>query len=62
MSDITVTREGIVKFLLNLNPNNAAGPDEIKPRILKALAIEIAHTLTLNFHMSLRNRMLSLQT
>jgi len=37
MPDITVTRQGIAKFLLNLNPNNAAGPDEIKPRILKNL-------------------------
>lgn len=55
MPDITVTREGIATFLLNLNPNNAVGPDEIKSRLLKKLAIETAHNLTLNFHMSLES-------
>jgi hypothetical protein len=40
--DITITCEGIAKLLLNLNPNKAAGPDEIKPRVLKELATEIA--------------------
>jgi hypothetical protein len=42
MPDITITCEGIAKLLLSLNPNKAAGPDEIKPRVLKELATEIA--------------------
>jgi hypothetical protein len=43
MPDITITCEGtcIAKLLLNLNPNKAAGPDEIKPRVLKELVILI---------------------
>jgi hypothetical protein len=38
LPDITVTCEGIANLFLNLNPNKAAGPDEIKPRVLKELA------------------------
>jgi hypothetical protein len=45
--------EGIAKLLLNLNPNKAAGPDEIKPRVLKELATEIALILTIIFQISL---------
>ena len=41
MPDITITCEGIAKLPLNLNPNKAAGPNEIKPRVLKELATEI---------------------
>ena len=41
MPDITITCEGIAKLPLNLNPNKAAGPDEIKSRVLKELATEI---------------------
>ena len=33
--DITVTSKGIEKLLYNLNPHKAAGPDKIKPIILK---------------------------
>ena len=35
MLDITVTSKGIAKHLYNLNPHKAAGPDQIKPIILK---------------------------
>jgi hypothetical protein len=42
MPDITVTCEGIAKFFLNLNPNKADNPDDIKPRVLKELTTEIA--------------------
>jgi hypothetical protein len=51
MSDITVTCEGIAKLLLNLNPNKEAGPDEIKPRVLKDLATELAPILTKGYIM-----------
>ena len=52
MFDITVTYEGIAKLFLNLNPNKAAGPDEIKPRVLKELATEIAPILTTLYNFS----------
>ena len=51
MLDITITCEGIAK-LLNLNPNKAAGPDEIKHRVLKELATEIAPILTTLYNLS----------
>ena len=35
MQDITVTSKGIEKLLSNLNPYKYAGPDQIKPIILK---------------------------
>ena len=35
MLDITVTSKGIEKLLSNLNPHKAAGPDQIKPIIIK---------------------------
>jgi hypothetical protein len=53
MPDITVTCEGIAKLLLNLNPNKAAGSDEIKPRVQKELATEIPPISTINFQISL---------
>ena len=55
MPDITITCEGIAKLLLSLNPNKAAGPDEIKPRVLKELATEIAPILTIIFQISLES-------
>ena len=55
MPDITITSEGIAKLLLNLNPNKAAGPDEIKPRVLKELATEITPILTIIFQISLES-------
>ena len=61
MPDITITCEGIAKLLLNLNPNKAADPDEIKPRVLKELATEIAPILTIIFKYLL-NQVLSHQT
>jgi hypothetical protein len=53
--DITITCAGIAKLLLNLNPNKAAGPDEIKPRVLKELATEITPILTIIFQISLES-------
>ena len=35
MLDITVTSKGIEKLISNLNPHKAAGPNQIKPIILK---------------------------
>ena len=55
MPDITITCEGIANLLLNLNPNKAAGPDQIKPRVLKVLATEIAPILTIIFQIFLES-------
>jgi hypothetical protein len=38
IKDINITENGVHKLLKNLNPNKAAGPDNITPRVLKELA------------------------
>ena len=44
--DINITSQSVEKLLHALNPHKAAGPDDIKPRILKELSSEIDHILT----------------
>ena len=46
MPEIQVNEPGILKLLQNLIPHKAGGPDNIKPIIIKQLAIEIAPILT----------------
>ena len=53
MQDITITSPGIEKLLQKLDPSNASGPDELKPRLLKELAHEISPILSLIFQKSL---------
>ncbi len=53
MEDIIVTENGVRKLLSNLKPHKAAGPDQIKPRILKECATEIAPILTSLFNKSI---------
>ena len=53
MPDIHITDHGIAKLLPNLNPSKAAGPDELKPKILKELAHNISPVLCLIFNKSL---------
>ena len=52
MPDIVFKENGITKLLANLNPHKAAGQDDIMPRVLKELAIEISSILTLIFNKS----------
>ena len=51
--DLVISENGILKLLQKLNPNKAAGPDDIKPRILKELATHIAPILYVIFGVSL---------
>jgi hypothetical protein len=51
--EINITCAGVLKLLQKLNPNKAAGPDNIRPKISKELAAEIAPILTIIFRRSL---------
>ena len=53
MPDIEVSREGVLKLLLDLKENKASGPDKIPTRILKVAAEPISHCLQLLFTASL---------
>jgi hypothetical protein len=45
--ELSITCAGVLKLLHKLNPNKAAGPDNIRPNIsIKELAAEIAPILT----------------
>jgi hypothetical protein len=47
--ELSITCAGVLKLLHKLNPNKAAGPDNIRPKILNELAAEIAPILTIIF-------------
>ncbi|MCG8077787.1 MAG: reverse transcriptase family protein, partial [Candidatus Thiodiazotropha taylori] len=53
IQDIKVTREGVEKLLLKLNPAKACGPDLLPARVLKELAQDIAPYLAIVFQKSL---------
>jgi len=54
MKNISISKQGVAKLLKGLNPHKAAGPDAIKPRLLKECAEEISPILTLIFTKSLQ--------
>jgi hypothetical protein len=54
MPDIDISTPGILKLLKGLNPSKAAGPDLLKPLVLKELREQIAHILTVIFQLSLQ--------
>ena len=41
MNDIVVSKDGVINLLKSLNPAKALGPDELHPKVLKALATEL---------------------
>ena len=53
MKSISVSLNGIVKLLKDLNPHKAAGPDQIKPLALQRLCDAIAPILQVIFKQSL---------
>ena len=58
MPDIRVTEKGVLKLLQALNISKAAGPDGIRPRVLKELSTELAPILTLPFQAILHQQSL----
>ena len=53
MHDIVVTKEGVTKLLKGLNPTKALGPDELHPRVLKELAMELGPVFAHLFQQSI---------
>ena len=51
--DIVVTKEGVTKLLKGLNPSKALGPDELHPRVLKELAMELGPVFAHFFQQSI---------
>ena len=49
MPEIKIDPNGVLKLLSNLKPDKAAGPDSIKPVVLKHLKMEIASVICLLF-------------
>ena len=55
MPEISIITNGIINLLKNLTPHKAAGPDSIRPKVLKELAPSIAPILQIIFAKSLKN-------
>jgi len=54
IDDISVTKNGIIKLLKDLNPHKANGPDSVSARILKECANQVVDFLVLLFNASLK--------
>ena len=54
MPDIDISLNGLLKLLKNLKPGKAAGPDKLKPLLLKELRDEIAPIIKVIFDKSLQ--------
>ena len=52
MPDVKVSENGVLKLSKYLNPRKAAGPDELKPLVLKELREVITSMLVVIFQMS----------
>ena len=54
MEDFSISVAGILKLLKNLKPGKAAGPDRLKPILLKELCEEIAPIIQVIFEHSIQ--------
>ena len=54
MEDFSISAAGILKLLKNLKPGKAAGPDRLKPILLKELCEEIAPIIQVIFERSIQ--------
>ena len=54
LSQIEISINGILKLLHNLKPGKAAGPDKIRPLILKELRVELAPIIKVIFEQCLK--------
>ena len=54
MPDIDISINGILKLLNNLKPGKAAGPDSIRPILLKEFRVELAPIIKVIFERSLQ--------
>lgn len=55
MRDIDISVKGVEKLLKNLNPHKAAGPDQIRPIVLKNTSKELAPIVSKLFQKSLQS-------
>ena len=53
MNDIVVSKDGVIELLKGLNHSKALGPDELHPRVLKELAIELCPVFAYLFQQSI---------
>jgi hypothetical protein len=53
LENINITVPGVEKLLKNLDPTKACGPDNLSPRVLKEVAVELAPALTFLFQASI---------
>ena len=54
MPEINISENGLMKLLQNLKPGKAAGPDKLKPLLLRELREEIAPIIQIIFDRSLK--------
>ena len=54
MPEISISENGLLKLLKNLKPGKAAGPDGLKPLLLRELGEEIAPILKIIYERSLQ--------
>ncbi|CAH8612736.1 unnamed protein product [Schistosoma intercalatum] len=54
MDPVVIEKDIVLRLLQHLKPDKSSGPDDIHPRIMKAISDEIAEPLAILFDMSLR--------
>ncbi|CAH8499909.1 unnamed protein product [Schistosoma margrebowiei] len=54
MHPVVIEKDTVLRLLQHLKPDKSSGPDDIHPRIMKALSDVIAEPMAIMFDMSLR--------